>query len=189
MALRHRIAYLRKEHGELLRLAERIEAALRLASRPDFPEHLQCITELRALEHGFGGIVEHCHAENRILESTYHHYLDAEERGRTDAEHQDIVKGLAEFREELRFATADRTKPLIAPGTEVVNKLRTHVGLDEQLLDRIEKGGTAANRGTPKYEVRKTGLSKPRRRAAKRSKTVDKEIHSVPYTVERHWEL
>lgn len=74
MALRDRMAYLRKELQELLRFANKIQAALALGSSKDFPERQRCLAELRELEHGLRAIEEHCHADERAVESTLHHF-------------------------------------------------------------------------------------------------------------------
>jgi molecular chaperone GrpE (heat shock protein) len=132
MALRHRIQYLRKEHEELLHLADRIEEMLESASKNDFAEHLKSLTGLRSLEHGLAGIVEHCRAEDRIIESTYRHYLQQDERERIDAEHEQIIRAVTSFREELKFATTDRTMAMILPGMDVINRLRAHIAWGDQ---------------------------------------------------------
>jgi hypothetical protein len=142
MALRHRVEYLRTEHKELLQLADRVEAALARATHKDFPDHQKCLAELRALEHGFNGIVEHCHSENRIVESTFHQYLNQNERVRVDEEHGKIVRTLAEFREELRFATVDRMTAMIIPGMQLVSELRAHIANEAELLDQIVHSAT-----------------------------------------------
>jgi hypothetical protein len=98
MVLGHRVEYLREEHKGL-ELADRIEAALTLASRKESADHEKSVAELRALEHGFSGIVEHCHAEERIVESTFHHYLGERERSRIDEQHREILRAVGEFHE------------------------------------------------------------------------------------------
>jgi hemerythrin len=189
MALRHRIEYLRREHTELLRLANRIEAALAAASKESSPNHLRGITELRVLEHGFSGIAEHCHSEERILESTLHHYLDADERLRIDEEHGKIVRALAEFREELRFATADRTMSMVIPGMNVVNQLRAHISDEEKLLDRIMKSAGASSKRAMKKKPPKRTLAPRKTRAHKPSVRSGNANRCVPYTLEPHPEL
>src|SRR5712691_10410721 len=108
MVLNHRIEYLRKEHEELLNLARRIEKALESASKNEVAEHLKSLNELRSLEHGFAGIVEHCHAEDHIVESMYHQSLQQDERDRINAEHEQIIRAVTNFREEMKFATTKK---------------------------------------------------------------------------------
>jgi hypothetical protein len=189
MALCHRIEYLRREHTELLHLADRIEAALAATSKESFSEHLKGITELRELEHGFSGIVEHCHSEERILESTFHHYLGTAERRRIDEEHGKIVRALAEFREELRFATADRTMSMIIPGMNVVNQLRAHISHEEKLLDRIMKSAAAPRKRAMKKKPCKRTRAPRRTHASKLSMRSGETSRFVPYTLEPHPEL
>jgi hypothetical protein len=81
--------------------------------------------------------VEHCHAEGRIVESIYHHSLQLKERDRIEAEHQQIPRAVSDFREELKFATGDRTTATIVPGMDVVNRLRAHIAYEREMLGRI----------------------------------------------------
>ena len=71
MALHDRIAYLRTEHAKLLELAENVAGTLALASSTNFPKRQKCLARLRTFDHAFDGVAEHCHAENRIVESVY----------------------------------------------------------------------------------------------------------------------
>ena len=188
MTLRHRIEYLRKEHEELLHLADRIEKMLELASKNEFAEHLKSLTGLRSLEHGLTGIVEHCHAEDRIVESTYHHSLQPEERARIDAEHQQIIRAVTDFREELKFATADRTMAMIVPGMDVVNRLRAHIAYEREMLGRIAELGKPPKTALGRKTAGKRARGKQSRHAAKR-KTERKTTSVLPYTLEPHPEL
>jgi hypothetical protein len=188
MALRHRIEYLRKEHEALLNLASRIETLLESVSKNDFSEHVKGLTELRSLERGLAGIVEHCHAEDRIIESTYHHYLQPQERTRIDTEHEDIVRLVSNFQEELKFATTDRTMAMIVPGMDVVKRLRAHVTYERELLNRIARSGEKQQRAVRGKKLIKGGHEKTRKHIAK-PKTDANETHFVPYTVEPHPEL
>ncbi len=188
MALSHRIQYLRKEHEGLLHLADRIEEMLELASKNDVAEHLKSLTGLRSLEHGLAGIVEHCHAEDRIIESTYHHYLQPDERARIDAEHEEIIRAVTNFREELKFATTDRTMAMILPGMDVVNRLRAHIAYERDLLGRIAEAGNPPKTAVGKKKTGKKAREKKRRHIAKR-KTETKVADVLPYTLEPHPEL
>jgi hemerythrin HHE cation binding domain-containing protein len=189
MALRNRVEYLRKEHKGLLELADRVEAALALANRKEFPDHEKSLAELRVLEHRFSGIVEHCHAEERIVESTFHHYLGERARSRIDMQHREILRALGEFRGDLRFATVDRMKETGVTGSEVVTKLREHIAGESKLLDRIIRQSVPGQ----KHKACK----KPCRalHAARRHRThtaigrSQKERPNIPYTMELHPEL
>lgn len=187
MALRDRISYLRKEHKQMLQIAGQIESALALGARTDFSEHQQCLVELRALEHGFQGIEEHCYAQERIVESTYHHFVKRVERRRLEAEHSEIMRSLADFRGELRFATADSTETLRDPGMAFVTRLRSHIAHEEQLLQGISKSEARRQR---------VGMNRRSRRAQMKKslpmtkrKEVSKETLCIPYTMEPHPEL
>jgi hypothetical protein len=188
MTLRHRIQYLRKEHEALLHLTDRIEEMLELASKHDVAEHLKSLTGLRSLEHGFVGIVEHCHAENRIIESTYHYYLHQSERERIDTEHELIIRAVTNFREELKFATTDRTMAMILPGMDVVKRLRAHIVYERELLDRIAEVGNPPKRAVGKKKTGNRAHEKKRRHVARR-KTQTKSADVLPYTLEANPEL
>lgn len=189
MALRHRITYLRKEHQELVKLADRIEKALTLASGKDFPGHEQGLAQLRALEHGFAGIVEHCHSEDRIVESTFHHYLNKGERLRLDEDHGKIVRALAEFREELRFATVDRTMAVIIPGMDLVQQLRAHIVHEGGLLDRIARSVVVTRKFAKRKETSRRRTAAAKGQPPKQKARGREEPHVVPYTMEPHPEL
>lgn len=185
MALRDRIAYLRKEHRELLQVADNIESALALGSKADFSDHQRCLRDLRALGHGLAGIEEHCHAEERAVESIYHLYADRKERRAIDQEHADIARVLADFREELRFATADRTQALQGPGMALVGRLRSHILREERLLREIGKlqpARTARHRRSRTAERRHAPTSQRRNASCN-------EPSMIPYTMEPHPEL
>jgi hypothetical protein len=166
MALNHRVEYLRKEHEQLLNLASKVEKALESASKNDIAAHLKSLDELRSLEHGLSGIVEHCHAEDRIVESTYHRSLQQNERDRIDAEHERIIRAVTNFREELKFATTDRTMAMIIPGMDVVNLLRAHIAYEREMLGRIAAGAKPAKATAGKKTTDRRALGKMRRPAA-----------------------
>ena len=187
MALRDRIAYLRTEHAKLLELAEDVAGVLAFASSTNFPEQQKSLAGLRAFHHAFDGIAEHCHAENRIVESIYQRYLKERERAQIKTEHQKILRALEEFREELRFATADRTASLVVPGTELINVLRKHVAHEEEWLGRIAKSRTARKRATGRGQA--GAALKKRRQTRRRDTSAQHEHPCVPYTMESHPEL
>ena len=179
MALRNRMAYLRKELRELLGFADKIQSDLALGSSNDFPEQQQCLADLRGLEHGLRAIEEHCHADDRAVESTLHHFAGRAARRRLQLEHAGIVHALGEFREELRFATADRTGSLRAPGMTLLGLLRQHIAYELDLLRNIEKSSA--------------GKTKRRRLRTRAKGTPEKVPHRensvIPYTMEPHPEL
>ncbi|MGH9773652.1 MAG: hypothetical protein ACRD50_01750 [Candidatus Acidiferrales bacterium] len=139
MALQDRLQYLRSEQDEILRIVEHLEKALELAAKDDFSERAKAISELRALDHKLTGISGHCHAEDRLVESTFHHNLESEEFARINREHEDILHVLDRFREELKFANADYTTSATARGQDLAFRLREHVAYERGLLDRIEE--------------------------------------------------
>jgi hypothetical protein len=188
MALYDRIQYLRKEHEELLHLADRIEKLLESASKNDVAEHLRSLTGLRSLEHGLAGIAEHCHAENHIVESTYHQYLQADERARIDAEHEQIIRALTNFREELKFAMTDRTMAMIPPGMQVVNQLRAHIAYEREMLGRIAKVENSPKRAVGKKKTGKKAQEKKSRHIADR-RAAAKTASVLPYTLDPHPEM
>jgi hypothetical protein len=188
MELLHRLDYFRREHEALLGLAASIEKLLETASKNDYAERLKSLAALRSLDHGLTGIVEHCHAGNRIVESTYYRNFRVDERARIDAEHQQIIQAVASFREELKCATADRTMAMILPGMDVVNQLRSHISFEQELLDRIVEPQHPQKRAMGKKKTVKKTNHKKRGHVAKQ-RTHAKTTHALPYTLEPHPEL
>lgn len=187
MELLHRMDYFRREHEALLGLAASIEKLLETASKNEYSERLKSLTEVRSLDHGLSGIVEHCHAGNRIVESTYYQNFRPDERARIDAEHQQIIQAVASFREELKCATADRTMAMILPGMDVVNQLRSHISFEQELLNRIvEPQHRQKTIGKKKTTIR---FNKKKRRHTARQRSHRKPAHALPYTLEPHPEL
>jgi hypothetical protein len=139
------VEYLHKEHEELLHLLERIEKALESGAKQDFSEHCKSITDLRKLNDEFLEIIDHCHGTSVFVDPAYSAFLESNERARIDAEHQEILRAVNNFREELKFATADRTMAMILPGMELIDRLRLHIAYEQGLLDRIAKA-TARSR-------------------------------------------
>ena len=137
MEPRHQIEYLQEEHEELLNLAGRMEKLLESASKNDFSEHVQSLSELRSLEHRLNGVVEHCHAGDRLVESIDLSNLLPEERALIQAEHERIIRAVENFREELKCATTDRTMAMILPGMDVVKWLRAHVADERELFGGV----------------------------------------------------
>ena len=186
MALRDRIKYLRKEQHELLHLADRVEKLLESASKNDFAEHQKSLSELILLEPGFAGIVDHCHPENRIVESTYREYLQPDECARIVTEHEQIIRAVTNFGEELKFATADRTEAMILPGMDVVNQLRSHIAYEQKLLDRIVQTSKMQKKEATKKQPEQKILRTTRKHASRRK--LPAKTH-LSYTLEPHPEL
>lgn len=188
MELAHRIEYLRKEHAELLAVANELDRVLGAADSGDFSTQQRVLSELRSMGHRFDGIVEHCHTDDRIVESTYHHYLSEEDRNVLAQDHLQLTKVLSEFREELRFATADRTATLVKPGIVLAQQLRAHVTRETGFLNKIaeERKGivnSPPKRLTPRARgARKKVRAQPRRPMKHAPKP-------VPYTLEPHPEF
>jgi len=178
MRVRDRISYLRGEHAKLLQHADSLTRSLELASSPEFPEQQQGLARLRRCCRFFDGIAEHCHAEHRVVESVYQLYLNKTECARVAAEHRRLLRLLADFREELLFATADRTASLVDPGTQLANSLRTHIAHEQGLLRQIAETKGAAKR---RAQRRKRKAPTEGKNLCERSIT--------PYTMEVHPEL
>jgi len=90
MTAETRFEYLTSEQTEILRAIKRMETAFELAGDNDFSKRIKGLLELRSLEHAYDGIAEHCHSEERIVESTFRHYASA-------AEYSQIVAGTRNF--------------------------------------------------------------------------------------------
>ena len=73
-------------------MVARIEAALALACQEDVAKHADSLAQLRALEPGFPGIAEHCHSEERIVESTFHAHASKKECVKNDEQHREILR-------------------------------------------------------------------------------------------------
>ena len=188
MAVHNRIQNLRKEHEALLHFVDRIEEMLGLAAKSDFAARLKGLTGLRSLEHGLAGVVEHCRAEDRIIESTYRHSLQPEELMRIDAEHQQILRAVTDFREELKFATADRTLAMVPLGLDLINRLRAHIAYEREMLGRIAELENPPKVAVGREKTGKRARRTQRRRIAKR-KIEAKATRVLPYTLEPHPEL
>ena len=144
MVLHQHLQHLRKEHKELLQVADAIEGVVGTAAKTDFAERSTCLAKLRSLNKGLADIVKHCHTEDRLIETAYHEYLRPDEWARTNSEHERIIRTVTNFREELKFVTADRTMAMILPGLDVVNLLRAHIAFEEKLLNRLAESESAS---------------------------------------------
>ena len=188
MALRHLIQYLRTEHQALLRLAARLDKLLTSASKNDFAEHSKSLSVLRSLERGLLGVVRHCSEQDRDVESSYLHYLHPDERARIADEHEQLISAVTNFREELKCATPDRTMAMILPGMDVVNRLRSHIAYEREMLGRIVEAAVPS-RPAAKQKVPVKKLHRKHRKHGARRKSVHEEAPPVPYTLELHPEL
>ena len=188
MALRHRVAYVRKEHKGLLDLARHIEVALALAGKESVRGHEQSLAKLRKLEDHLRGVVEHCHADERIVESTLHEYAGESERAKNEEEHRDVLRKLATFRDELRFATVDHLQGTRIAGQEFLGTLQTHVAGESELLKRIvAKELPTRKRKRSKKAHRPTRVPCRTVRQQPRGQTVDRP--HLSYLMEEHPEL
>ena len=133
------IEYTQKEHLEMVRLADKLADALKLAAKDEFNARQQGLADLRLLQHGLLGISQHCNAENGILESDFHHYLDANQYDRLRKEHQTITRLVASLLRELPYVTADSVKDLCPAGEELVERVHQHVALEEDMLWRVQE--------------------------------------------------
>ena len=186
MALHARVEYLRREQKELLGLAGRIEAALTLASQKEVAKHEDSLAQLRALEPGFQGIAEHCHSEERIVESTFHAHASKKERVNNDEQHREILRKLGAFRDDLRFATVDRLHDVCVSGNELTRTMRAHVASESAVLNEIV--GNAHHPACKRVRaVRKTSrVARPRARSIRKPAQVRP---GISYLLEDHPEL
>ncbi len=188
MVLRQHVKHLRKEHKELLHVADAIEDVLDQASKNDFAERSSCLPKLRSLKRGLVEIVKHCHTEDRLIETAYHEYLRPDEWARSNSEHEQIIRNVTNFREELKFVTADRTMAMILPGLDVVNLLRAHIAFEEKLLNRLSESESAPKTAPGKKKAARKTHPKQKKHAAGR-KTRPPTSGFQPYTLELHPEL
>ncbi len=188
MELLQRTDYFCREWEGLLDLAASIEKLLETSSKNDYDERLKSLTELRSLDHGLTGIVEHCHAGNRIVDSTYYQNFRETERARVNAEHEQIVQLVGNFREELKCATADRTMAMILPGMDLVNQLRSHISFERELLGRVAEPQQRQKKATGKKKAAKR-TNKKTSRNGRKQRTKPKAASIISYTLEPHPEL
>ena len=188
MGLRHCKDYIFQEHKALLALAGRIENLLASASNSEYSQHAKTLAELHALDHELTGITEHCHASDRLVEAAYYKEFRQEELARIQKDHLQIMLAVANFREELKCATPDRTMAMIVPGMDVVKLLRDHVTFEaaafNRVADHVESRARASIRGDEPRKVHK------RRKTPVGKRKAPKAIpDAIPYTLEPHPEL
>jgi len=138
MERRDSIEYVQKEHLEIAKLAEKVGAALALASKQDFQSRQQGLAGLRTLREGLLGVLQHCHAEEGILETDFHHYLDVKNYERLKSQHRSIARTTASLLRELPYMTADSVPDLCRPGQELLDELREHIAFEQDMLWRVE---------------------------------------------------
>jgi hypothetical protein len=187
MALLDRMEHLRKEHKKLVSLIDGIEEMLELASKNVFSEHLKGLKGLRSLAHGLSGVEKHCNAKDSTIDSTFLHSLQEEERARIQAEHEQIRRAVNNFREELKYATADRTMALILPGMDLVNRVCAHIAYEREMLARAVPLSNMRRTTTGKNQKRKTALVTQGKHTHKRN--IPANAAHIPYTLEPHPEL
>jgi hypothetical protein len=139
MGIDAQIARLQEEDKELLHVTVQIEEALELAAKSDFSGHLKSMLELRTLDPGFAKIAQHCHMGKETVTALLATKEESAQAKRIEEQHQEIMKALKSFREELSFATADRTMAMVIPGMDLVNQLRQHIVYEQELLGRAEE--------------------------------------------------
>jgi hypothetical protein len=138
------VVYLRQEHGEILRVADRIARAMELISANNFSARQEGLTDLRAVQHGLLGIAQHCRSEEGVIESEYHRYLDADKYERINQQHQSILRLVNRLSRELPYATADSIVEAAPLGEEIVKQVREHVTYEEEMLDYVNRLRVAA---------------------------------------------
>ncbi|HUJ39452.1 MAG TPA: hypothetical protein VLW54_02805 [Candidatus Acidoferrales bacterium] len=132
------VEYIQREHLEILRLAEKLDSALRLAVKPEFELRVKALAEMRAAEHGLLGLRQHCGSEDGILETDFHHYLDQKDYLRLCTQHSVISRMANILLKELPYATADSVGELYEPGRELIDQLQEHVAFEADMLWRVE---------------------------------------------------
>lgn len=185
MALYARMEYLRREQKELLGWVDRIEAALALASEEDVAKHEVSLARLRALQPRFQGIAEHCHSEERIVESTFHAHASKRERIKNEEQHREILRKLAAFRDDLRFATVDRLHDVCVSGNELTRTLRSHMASESAVLDEIA-GDSHPVRKRIRPVRKASRVARPRTRSIRKRAQVRP---GISYLLEDHPEL
>lgn len=151
MTFANRLLYLELEREEILRIADRIDEAIGLAKSEDFESRLRSLVSLHSLERGLMGIGEHCHSEDRVVESAFRHFLNPAEYTRMNAEHTEILRLLNNFRKELEFATADSTAELIPLGNELTRYVRAHVAYERKIMETVDVSAPVPNEVLLRY--------------------------------------
>ena len=151
MDLRTKLEYFRKEHDDIQRFLDEWEGALRLAAREDDEERSKGLARLREAENDLLSIQEHCHAEERTVESPFRIYLDDASLARLVQEHGLLRQLTNDYIRELTFATLLRTGDLVGVGTKLLEQLRRHITYETALLKQIEDGRAAEEKVLLQY--------------------------------------
>jgi len=151
MDLRSRLDYFRKEHDEILRFLNAWEGALKMAASDGDDERRKGLTELRRFENELLSIQEHCHAEERTVDSPFQIYLDDVSLTRLAREHELLRQLSNDFLRELRFATLMRTNEVVRLGNALLEQLRRHIAHEAALLEQIEEGRAAEEKLLLRY--------------------------------------
>jgi hypothetical protein len=138
MAPRDSVEYVQKEHLEMLKIADRLAEALGLAGKQDFRSRQDGLAELRGLQQGLVGISQHCNAENGLLESDFHHYLEAKNYDQLRTQHRQIARLIAGLLREMPYTTADSVVELSGDGVQLLEEIREHVAFEEEMLWKVE---------------------------------------------------
>jgi len=138
MESRDSVEYIQKEHLEIVRLAEKIADALALVSKDDFAARRTGLVALRSTRDGLLGILQHCHADDSIVETDFHRYLDANQYGQLRAQHAAISRLVAGLLRELPYVTADTVVDLRTTGEELLEQIRQHIAYEADMLWRVE---------------------------------------------------
>jgi hypothetical protein len=139
MPLRETSGVLRREHQEILRLAEKFGEALALAGDEDFAARQKGLAELRALRPGLLGISRHCACDGGTLEPPYFCHLDGERYEQMDMQHRCIHRLILVFLRELLYSTADSITEAVPQGEELLKRIREHIAYEQDLLDYAEE--------------------------------------------------
>jgi len=151
MDLRSRLEYFHKEHDEILRFLNDWESALKMAASDRDDERRKGLAELRRFENELLSIEEHCHAEERTVDSPFEIYLDDVSLARLAQEHELLRQLSTDFLRELRFATVMRTTEVVGLGNALLEQLRRHIAHEALLLRQIEEGRAAEEKLLLRY--------------------------------------
>ncbi len=151
MNLQIELAYLHKEHRDILNLIISWERSLnRLISERD-EERRRGLAELREMGSKILAIQKHCRAEEEAVESPNRLYLGSTQFERLHDEHADLARLIQGVVSELRFANVDRTEEILTCGRQLAEFLRQHIAYEEGLLTEIQEGHNAEEKLLLKY--------------------------------------
>lgn len=139
MNLSQQIEYLRIEAQATRELLTKLELALERVARQSADDRRLGLEELRRLDHGLLGVLDHCHSRDRVIESMPSGSLTVEELQRSASQHQQLARAINDFRFELKFSTIDHVSEITASGRALLAELRLHVEEESIILNRIEQ--------------------------------------------------